>query len=38
LLDDCAPYCLSTIAISEGQLFIRTSSYLWAVGDRKPGK
>jgi outer membrane protein assembly factor BamB len=38
LLDDCAPYCLSTIAISDGQLFIRTSSYLWAIGDRKPGK
>jgi outer membrane protein assembly factor BamB len=38
LLDDCSPYCLSTIAISEGQLFIRTASYLWAVGDRKPIK
>jgi outer membrane protein assembly factor BamB len=38
LLNDCAPYCLSTIAISEGQLFIRTSSYLWAIGDRKPAR
>jgi outer membrane protein assembly factor BamB len=35
LLGDCAPYCLSTVAISEGQLFIRTSSYLWVVGDRR---
>ena len=34
LLGDCSPYCLSTVAISEGQLFIRTSSYLWA--DRRP--
>ena len=38
LLNDCAPYCLSTVAISEGQLFMRTSSYLWAIGDRKPAK
>jgi outer membrane protein assembly factor BamB len=38
LLGDCSPYCLSTVAISEGQLFIRTSSYLWAIGERKPGK
>jgi outer membrane protein assembly factor BamB len=36
LLNDCAPYCLSTVAISEGQLFMRTSSFLWAIGDRKP--
>ena len=35
LLNDCAPYCLSTVAVSEGQLFLRTSSYLWAIGDRK---
>jgi outer membrane protein assembly factor BamB len=34
LLGDCSPYCLSTIAVSEGQLFIRTSSYLWAIGER----
>jgi outer membrane protein assembly factor BamB len=38
LLGDCSPYCLSTVAISEGQLFIRTSSYLWAVGERKGKK
>jgi outer membrane protein assembly factor BamB len=36
LLGDCSPYCLSTVAISEGQLFIRTSSYLWVIGERKP--
>ncbi len=35
LLGDCSPYCLSTVAISEGQIFIRTSSYLWAIGERK---
>jgi outer membrane protein assembly factor BamB len=35
LLGDCSPYCLSTMAVSEGQLFLRTSSYLWAIGDRK---
>ena len=38
LLNDCAPYCLSTVAISEGQLFMRTSSYLWAIGDRRAKK
>ena len=38
LLNDCSPYCLSTVAISEGQLFIRTSSFLWAIGQRKPVK
>lgn len=36
LADDCSPYCLSTVAISDGQLFIRTASYLWAIGDRRP--
>ncbi len=34
LAGDCSPYCLSTVAVSDGQLFIRTSSYLWAVGER----
>ena len=38
LLGDCSPYCLSTVAISEGQLFVRTSTYLWAIGDRKPSR
>lgn len=35
LLGDCSPYCLSTVAVSEGQLFLRTSSYLWAIGERR---
>ncbi len=35
LLGDCSPYCLSTVAISEGQIFMRTSSYLWAIGERR---
>jgi outer membrane protein assembly factor BamB len=35
LLGDCSPYCLSTVAVSDGQLFFRTSSFLWAIGDRK---
>jgi len=37
LLNDCAPYCLSTVAISDGQLFMRTSSFLWAIGARRKG-
>ena len=32
-LDD---YTLSTIAISDGQLFLRTAKALWAIGARKP--
>ncbi|MEO7157951.1 MAG: PQQ-binding-like beta-propeller repeat protein [Vicinamibacterales bacterium] len=35
LLNDCAPYCLSTVAVSDGQLFMRTSSFLWAIGERR---
>jgi outer membrane protein assembly factor BamB len=35
LLGDCSPYCLSTVAISDGQLFLRTSSFLWAIGQRR---
>jgi outer membrane protein assembly factor BamB len=35
LLGDCSPYCLSTVAVSDGQLFMRTSSYLWAIGQRR---
>ena len=31
----CTPYCLSTVAISEGQLFIRSSSALWVIGKRQ---
>jgi hypothetical protein len=33
--DDCAPYCLASIAVSEGQLFVRTDSNLWVVGERR---
>lgn len=31
----CEPYCLSTVAVSEGQLFIRSSSHLWVIGQRR---
>lgn len=31
----CSPFCLSTVAISEGQLFIRSSSALWVIGKRQ---
>jgi outer membrane protein assembly factor BamB len=33
--DPCSPYCLSSIAVSQGQLFIRTDANLWVVGARK---
>ena len=35
LNDECTPYCLSSVAVSEGQLFIRSSANLWAIGTRK---
>jgi outer membrane protein assembly factor BamB len=28
-------YCLSTIAVSDGQLFLRTTGHLWCIGKRK---
>ena len=28
-------YCLSSIAVSEGQIFLRTSAQLWVIGDRR---
>jgi outer membrane protein assembly factor BamB len=28
-------YCLSSPAISEGQIFLRTTGHLWAIGQRK---
>lgn len=28
-------YCLSSIAVSQGQLFLRTARSLWVIGDRK---
>ena len=35
-LAECSPFCLSSVAVSQGQLFIRTSGNLWAIGQRKP--
>ena len=32
--ESCSPYCLSTIAVSQGQLFIRSSTHLWVIGQR----
>jgi outer membrane protein assembly factor BamB len=34
--DPCAPYCLSSIAVSQGQLFVKTDAHLWVVGERRP--
>ncbi len=28
-------YCLSTIAVSDGQLFLRTTGHLWVIGERR---
>lgn len=33
--DPCTPYCLSSVAVSEGQLFVRLSTALWVIGERK---
>ena len=33
-LDD---YCLSSIAVSDGQIFIRTTAHLYAIGERRSG-
>ena len=33
--DPCAPYCLASIAVSQGQLFIKTDAHLWVVGQRR---
>jgi len=35
---ECKPYCLSSVAVSDGQLFIRSSAKLWVVGERKKAK
>jgi outer membrane protein assembly factor BamB len=32
--NDVDDYCLSTIAVSDGQLFLRTAHALWAIGQR----
>jgi hypothetical protein len=36
--EGCSPYCLSTVAISDSQLFIRSSTNLWVIGERRPPK
>jgi outer membrane protein assembly factor BamB len=33
--DPCAPYCLASIAVSQGQLFVKTDAHLWVLGQRK---
>jgi outer membrane protein assembly factor BamB len=32
--NDMAEYCLSTISVSDGQLFLRTEKYLYCIGKR----
>jgi outer membrane protein assembly factor BamB len=32
--DPCSPYCLSSVAVSQGQLFIKTDANMWVVGKR----
>jgi outer membrane protein assembly factor BamB len=32
--NNLADYCLSTVAISDGQLFLRTTGHLWCIGKR----
>jgi outer membrane protein assembly factor BamB len=33
--DPCSPYCLSSVAVSQGQLFIKTDANMWVVGSRR---
>jgi outer membrane protein assembly factor BamB len=33
--DPCAPYCLASLAVSQGQLFVKTDANLWVVGQRR---
>jgi outer membrane protein assembly factor BamB len=33
--DPCTPYCLSSIAVSQGQLFVKTDANLWVLGQRR---
>jgi outer membrane protein assembly factor BamB len=33
--DPCTPYCLSSIAVSQGQLFVKTDAHLWVLGQRR---
>lgn len=32
--NNLADYCLSTVAISDGQIFLRTTGHLWCIGKR----
>jgi outer membrane protein assembly factor BamB len=33
--DPCSPYCLSSVAVSQGQLFVKTDANMWVVGQRR---
>jgi outer membrane protein assembly factor BamB len=33
--DPCSPYCLASVAVSQGQLFLKTDAHLWVVGTRR---
>ena len=33
--DPCSPYCLASVAVSQGQLFVKTDANLWVVGQRR---
>ena len=33
--DPCAPYCLASVAVSQGQLFLKADAHLWVVGERR---
>jgi outer membrane protein assembly factor BamB len=33
--DPCTPYCLASIAVSQGQLFVKTDANLWVLGQRR---
>jgi outer membrane protein assembly factor BamB len=33
--DPCSPYCLASVAVSQGQLFLKTDAHLWVVGERR---
>lgn len=33
--DPCAPYCLASVAVSQGQLFVKTDANLWVIGQRR---
>jgi hypothetical protein len=36
--NDLVDYTLSSPAVSDGQIFIRTSAYLYVIGARRVGK